>query len=127
MIRMAFGQHKGQALSSIPLEYLMWLASLDDLREPLRTGVAQELEARRNPAVPDPLLAKQIVDVGFKRVAQDPAPGSWRQHERHAGVEFDSNVAASPDRSACRRFAYLAMPWAFDIQEHAAYHPSSNY
>ncbi len=42
-----FGEWKGHDTSEIPLGYLQWLRSLPDLREPLRTAVADELEERK--------------------------------------------------------------------------------
>lgn len=42
---MPFGQHKGRALSEVPLDYLQWLFTIE-LREPLCSAVITELDRR---------------------------------------------------------------------------------
>jgi hypothetical protein len=43
---MPFGKDNGVDLEDLPLDYLYWLTLNIELREPLRTTVAGELEAR---------------------------------------------------------------------------------
>ena len=43
---MPFGKFKGSALAELPDNYLSWLWFEVGLREPLRSGVRQELEGR---------------------------------------------------------------------------------
>ncbi len=40
---MPFGKYKGQEISAIPDEYLLWLVSNIPLREPLLSDVVEEL------------------------------------------------------------------------------------
>lgn len=67
---MPFGKFRGSPLSELPDGYLEWLGSLDNLREPLRSGVHAEL--RRRQAVPaDEIraLADDVVTTGFRVLA----------------------------------------------------------
>jgi hypothetical protein len=43
---MPFGKYKGQEISAIPDEYLLWLVSNIPLREPLLSDVVEELTSR---------------------------------------------------------------------------------
>ena len=72
-MRMPFGAHKGQALSQLPADYLEWLTTID-LREPLKSAVTQEWHARRDPAKPDLLLARHVIDTGFRALAKTSHP-----------------------------------------------------
>ncbi len=46
-MNMPFGRHRGTPLDQLPEDYLTWLSTLGDLREPLRTAVKREVEDRR--------------------------------------------------------------------------------
>ncbi len=72
-MKMPFGAHKGQLLSLLPHDYLAWLLTID-LREPLRDAVRQEWGARRNPAKPDRVTARALLDVGYRQLAKDAHP-----------------------------------------------------
>lgn len=41
-MRMPFGKFKGVELGDLPDDYLAWLTTLHDLRDPLRSAVATE-------------------------------------------------------------------------------------
>jgi hypothetical protein len=43
---MPFGRHKGERLDRLPLSYLSWLLSLDNLRHDLRRAVEREMDRR---------------------------------------------------------------------------------
>jgi hypothetical protein len=43
---MPFGKHKGLEIDSLPDGYLLWLRENIELREPLRTHVLTEIDAR---------------------------------------------------------------------------------
>lgn len=43
---MPFGAHKGMRLDQIPVDYLLWVACLDDLRQPLLGHVLREMGRR---------------------------------------------------------------------------------
>jgi hypothetical protein len=47
---MPFGKYRGLPLAHIPSEYLTWLSGFDDLRDPLKVAVAEELPARGDAA-----------------------------------------------------------------------------
>jgi hypothetical protein len=64
-MRMPFGRFKGAGLASLPEGYIHWLASLNDLRGPLRTAVEDEIECRAYDTRPSP--------------AHDACPGSQRR------------------------------------------------
>jgi hypothetical protein len=44
--RMPFGKYKGTPLSAVPDDYLLWLAAREDLRDPLCSAIAHELQTR---------------------------------------------------------------------------------
>jgi hypothetical protein len=44
---MPFGKYVGWSLDELPASYLRWLVSLDDLRDPLRGAILEEVERRR--------------------------------------------------------------------------------
>ena len=44
---MPFGKHKGQPLAGLPAEYLTWVATLDNIRDPLLGAVNAELRRRQ--------------------------------------------------------------------------------
>lgn len=44
--KMRFGKHKGKILSSLPAEYLTWMLDNMELREPLVSYIAMELDFR---------------------------------------------------------------------------------
>jgi len=87
-VRMPFRKHRGQALSALPLDYLRWLHSLDDLREPLRGEVLYELFVRRSaPAperpsalCPDRQLAARVIDAGRRALAKQFHPDVGGSH-----------------------------------------------
>jgi len=85
MLVMPFGRYKGATLTSIPLNYLAWLAGRD-LREPLKSAVADELDSRRRvvrspfPACPDPGLAARLVVVGRRVLAKTCHPDTGGSH-----------------------------------------------
>lgn len=50
---MPFGRHRGQSLRELPDTYLLWLACLDDLREPLLGQVHAEMDRRMGERLPE--------------------------------------------------------------------------
>jgi Putative quorum-sensing-regulated virulence factor len=78
-LRMPFGRFKGQPLTALPDHYLTWLCSLE-LREPLRSAVADEVRRRQVPAALPPLppdampWAESIVALGVRRLARRHHP-----------------------------------------------------
>ena len=44
---MPFGKHQGAAIVNLPLTYLKWLLTLDNLSPPLRLAVQEELDSRK--------------------------------------------------------------------------------
>lgn len=43
---MPFGQHRGEPLDQLPNDYLLWLSTLNDLRQPLLGHVLKEMGRR---------------------------------------------------------------------------------
>lgn len=44
---MPFGKFKGSSLRSLPDYYVLWLLTLDDLRDPVLTAINDEADRRR--------------------------------------------------------------------------------
>lgn len=85
--RILFGKYRGELLEDLPDGYLEWLAHLADLREPLRTWVAEEYEARFQPEPPPPQrtvpltaseheAARAIINTGYRAMARMSHPDS---------------------------------------------------
>jgi hypothetical protein len=74
MTRMPFGKHKGKPLGELPDEYLDWLSSLVDLREPFKTAVRQEVAVRRNSGKPSAALALNVINAGYRKLAIQTHP-----------------------------------------------------
>jgi len=72
-MKMPFGRHQGVPLNLLPDPYLQWLMTID-LREPLASAVAAEWAALRNPAHPDLILARHVIDAGFRVLAKTHHP-----------------------------------------------------
>jgi hypothetical protein len=93
--RMPFGKFKGQLLRELPDDYLCWLRTECDLREPLRMRVEREYQRRIQPrsrtrpapmapvALPPALqqTAVAIVASGFRALALRRHPDHGGSHE----------------------------------------------
>ena len=101
MTRVPFGKYRGRLLSELPNDYLEWLYSRQNIREPLRSQVDAEYERRRineeergTELVPGELLAmaEEVVKIGFRNLARRYHPDSGGSHERmtelNRAVEF---------------------------------------
>jgi hypothetical protein len=77
-MNMPFGKFKGVPVDELPQDYLNWLWTGIDLREPLRSAVARVLFPEcgpvDEPAIPD----KDIVRHVYRRLA-------YRWHPDHGG------------------------------------------
>jgi hypothetical protein len=76
-VRVPFGRFRGVELADVPDDYLRWLHGLDDLREPLRTAVAEEYAFRfESEAAVPPLpadvkpMAEELVSAGYRALAR---------------------------------------------------------
>lgn len=73
-MRMSFGKFKGVLVADLPDDYLEWLHTLDDLREPLRGAVKQEWDSRHGQPLREipagvRQMASELVSVGFRKMA----------------------------------------------------------
>lgn len=59
MMLMPFGKFKGTELEALPANYVVWLSQLEDLRDPLRRAVVEELGRRvlHQPSVREPAVS----------------------------------------------------------------------
>ncbi len=46
MKAMPFGQYKNKLLTELPDDYVLWLLTLDDLRDPLLSAIGLEADRR---------------------------------------------------------------------------------
>lgn len=96
--RMPFGKYKGALLSVVPLEYLTWLATRDDLRNPLRAAVERELHARGHVHAFSPLAARlqQAHERGYFVVQAGREEEAEAYHER-CGVTGRPSICVALD------------------------------
>jgi uncharacterized protein (DUF3820 family) len=82
-MRMPFGKHKGERISTLPDEYLEFLLTIELRAGPLRATIMREAEERgliehatAHLVLPPDYAdeARRIVEVGFKRLAQQMHP-----------------------------------------------------
>jgi len=72
---MPFGKYKGQDLTALPDEYLIWLTANIPLRDPLRSAIAAEITNRD---LELPLLAPPPPLQRFpKKSQQKDQDGAW--------------------------------------------------
>ena len=75
---MPFGKYKGQDLSALPDEYLLWLSANIPLRDPLRSAVAKEITERGwEPPTPPPPSPPPRPSQQAKRSRADNGKGAW--------------------------------------------------
>jgi hypothetical protein len=81
---MPFGKYKGQEISAIPDEYLLWLIANIPLREPLLGAIVEEMTGRDlefeipPPSPPLPPLSRQpFPRQPYKAPREDDTGGAW--------------------------------------------------
>jgi len=88
--RMPFGKHRGLPLDELPVDYLEWVLTLDNLREPFKSAAQAEWVRRERlkdehahqqqqrepppppPPAPPPTMKatlKEVIDVGYRLLA----------------------------------------------------------
>lgn len=106
--RMPFGHYKGRPLADLPDTYVEWLASLPNLREPLRSRVRREYDRRfgRHEATPACVaLPREVRIVAEKLVARGFGALATAVHPDHGGEHGDMvtlNAAAEARRAFLR-------------------------
>jgi hypothetical protein len=91
-MRMKFGKFKGYEVSELPDNYLDWLSTLSDLREPLLSAVASELlkrfGAQQDPQQTRLLLSGEVLDLadsvitaGYRKLCMEMHPDKQGDHE----------------------------------------------
>ncbi len=77
-MRMPFGRYRGVEVADLDDGYLSWVRNLDDLREPLRSAVEAEWQARFEPILPPPhslscdtrQMAAEIIAAGYRHLTK---------------------------------------------------------
>lgn len=88
-MKMPFGKYRGVLLADLPDDYLAWLFTKLELREPLRTQVGAEYHARfsrRTSTATQPLpevitMAEELVSAGFRKLANQHHPDHGGDHK----------------------------------------------
>jgi len=74
-VTMPFGKHKGLPISSLPTDYLEWLATLGDLSGWLRAAVNQELASRNGESAATALVTvRSVANDWYRRLAREFHP-----------------------------------------------------
>lgn len=89
-MKMLFGKFRGVELGAVPDDYLCWLATLPQLRDPLLTEVNREISRRAFEAqqsdsgepCPDAELAAELIGVGLRVLAKKFHPDIGGDHAR---------------------------------------------
>jgi hypothetical protein len=100
--RIPFGKYKGTLVGALPDDYLHWLATREDLRDPLRTAVMRECRVRGQ--APDtPPRAGRLPETqprGFFVVAAGREAEAKAYHARCAATETPSVCVSRGEREA---------------------------
>jgi|SRR5215467_10794561 len=87
---MPFGRHRGERLGDLPFEYLEWLASVDFVREPLRSQIHAEYQRRLYSQDPriivDPSIVDELVGAGVRVLSKRYHPDMGGDHEHMVAV-----------------------------------------
>jgi hypothetical protein len=87
-VRMPFGKYKGTLVGALPDDYLYWLATREDLRDPLRAAVRRECRMRSQ-ALDTPPRAGRLAEAparGFLVVAAGHEAEAKAYHARCAAA-----------------------------------------
>jgi putative quorum-sensing-regulated virulence factor len=79
---MPFGKHRGWPLADLPDDYVRWLRTLPDLREPLRSHIDEEWRVRWGaahsslPPLPREVIpvAEAIISTGLRVLTREHHP-----------------------------------------------------
>jgi putative quorum-sensing-regulated virulence factor len=90
MAQMPFGRFRGHDLEDLPDPYVLWLSSLDDLREPLASAVFEE--AARRGLVPNRPREHGLVSAVYTRALEIIEQGF-----RVAAKRYHADVGGNDD------------------------------
>jgi hypothetical protein len=103
--RMPFGRYRGWGVAELPDDYLSWLLTLPDLREPLAAAIRREAERRGVTEfhAPDPepvpvAVAEEVIGAGVRSLARKYHPDVGGSHAQMVAV----NEAAASLRRLLR-------------------------
>lgn len=106
MRRMPFGKHRGTPLQELPEDYLHWLGSLEDLRDPLTRWIREELEARESDAFRPP--PAPIAPEKFRAAVAAIISAGYRAESKRSHPDAGGTTAAMQELNA-------AMTWLRSI------------
>ena len=106
---MPFGKYRGHPLSALPEDYIDWVLSLDDIREPLRSRLAAESFRRAGYREPEPPprtgpidgdLASMLIEAGRRALAVKchPDNGGDLRTMQNVNATADKLLAQYPRR-----------------------------
>jgi hypothetical protein len=109
---MPFGKHKGTLLSALPDDYLDWIATRDDLRDPLRAALAHERRLRHHTLEPQ-LRAGRLQEAQARGFCLVPAGREAEVAEYHdwcATVGIPSVCVSVGQKSAMIALVFFGSP-----------------
>jgi hypothetical protein len=101
-VRMPFGKYKGTLVGALPDDYLHWLATREDLRDPLRAAVRRECRVRNQAPTTSPQAVRlpEAHTRGFLVVAAGHEAEAKAYHARCAAAGTPSVCVSRGEREA---------------------------
>jgi Putative quorum-sensing-regulated virulence factor len=93
-LKMPFGRYRGEELSALPWDYIVWLSGLD-LRPPLLHAVEEEMARRADGSMLDPATAQaaeRILTAGYRIASLEAHPDRGGSHEEMVSINAAAGV-----------------------------------